>query len=340
MKRISRSILCLFVMSGVLTPGPGLAAPEVGTFFTLKTRGIAVMRSGVPYKFSLQVDRQVTKSTGDETTLILTFERKKANGAKQTHLWGWKVDSSSFGVGKYPNVFIDTPLAGGHGFVDMKFVMESTSESCENTVNFSRGVLVKRGSEGGLSFDSKNAFFDDIQVMRFESATLRRELPGCVPPTPPKCPRAFRSANAFGTMPNGKSVTFGGTYYPSRDRGSLYGEIAGSSGLELGGPPILVHRASAPVPALYATVAEDLSSATFAGKNGTFFSGIVSLSSTATPTGNDMGTCGEGRHPVFYSVPASAVDGDMTIAFDGFPDPSAEFVSTGIFQKVDFSVGG
>jgi hypothetical protein len=267
--------------------------------------------------------------------MTLDFVRKKSNGAVQKHRWVYNLQPNDFAVGNYPNVVLDAPLVGGHGSINMKFMPETSQDSCGGMINTRIGDLVKRGSSGGLNFTTKNAFFGKIARTRFANAKLVRDT-GCMESSD-ACPEASRLANAFGDLSNGGTVRFGGIVFPDRDKARLTSDVTGPhGGPDPGDPPTVLHQASAPVPPLYVDVAEDLSSATLTGKAGTFFSGIGTVASTNSDAGSPGAPCGGGSfRPEFFSVQATSTGGDLEVTWDGFSDPSIAPADEGILQKIE-----
>ena len=332
-RRVVRLALALTVATALL-PGTGHAAPVEG-YYSLSTRGVAVTRGGLPYKFSIETERTIP-GTGP-IVLVMTFTRRKSNGAMQKHRWVFFVNPSSFAVGNYPNVVINSPLAGGHGSVNMKFMPETSTDSCGDMINKRVGDLVRRGASGGLSFQSKHPFFGQINRMRFDNATLTRET-GCSSPAPDECPDEFRSANGFRTMTSGRNVSYSGLVYPDLNKATLRGEwVSFFRGSDPGDPPALLHVATTPVPPLYVNVDEDLSSATLAGKTGTFFSGIADFTSTETPDENQFAPCDSNQfQPTLSTAGATTIGGDMRVKFDAFGNsPVFGSAADGSIQKLE-----
>jgi hypothetical protein len=326
--------LCLAItVAATLLPGVGQAAAPEGTY-TLTTRGVAVMRSGIPYQFSIFVTRSVT-STSDQALMTLDFIRKKSNGAVQKHRWVYNLQPDDFAVGNYPNVILDAPLVGGRGSINMKFMPETSQDSCGGMINTRIGDLVSRGANGGLNFITKNAFFGKIARTRFTNAKLVRDS-GCMEFSD-DCPDASRLANAFGDLGNGGTVRFGGIVFPDRGKARLSSDVTGPyGGADPGDPPTILHQATAPVPPLYVEVAEDLSSATLTGKAGTFFSGIGTVASTNSDSGSPTAPCGGGTfQPTYSTVQATSTDGDLKVTWDGFSDPSMARADDGNLQKLE-----
>jgi hypothetical protein len=329
---ITRSLLGITVVAALL-PGASRAAAQEGTY-TLTTNGVAVMRNGISYRFSIFVNRAIT-SSDDDAVMTLDFKRRKSNGAIQKHRWVYNLEPTAFAVGNYPNVVVNAPLVGGHGSINMKFMPEENANSCGGMINTRLGDLVKRGTGGGLVFKTKNAFFDKIVRTRFDNARLVRDT-GCTEGSD-DCPDQSRLANAFGDLSNGGSVRFGGIVYPDLGKATLSSDVTGPpGGPDPGDPPTVLHQATAPVPPLYVNVSEDLSSATLTGKPGTFFSGIGTVESTNSDSGNPGAPCGGGNfQPTYFTVVATSTSGDMKVSWDGFPDPTIGPANDGNLQRVE-----